>query len=145
MFENVWNTWNAWPPTVTTYLVGNCGGAGVPFLPTSRGGWEHRRRPPLVPLSRQARWMRARARTSNGVRARCGARGATTRVMWAGARRTDARSVSLSLIIVTILFIIRVRINNFIHPYPLRPRINTHQHFEGPINLNLDKIYTRKY
>jgi hypothetical protein len=26
------------------YLVGNCGGAGLPFLPTTRGGWGRRRR-----------------------------------------------------------------------------------------------------
>ena len=38
-----------------SYLVGNRGGASLLFLPTTRGGWG--RRPPLLPLPRQARWI----------------------------------------------------------------------------------------
>jgi hypothetical protein len=30
MFENAWNTWIIVSPAVTAYLVGNCGGAGLP-------------------------------------------------------------------------------------------------------------------
>ena len=41
-----------------TYLVGNCGGVGLPFLLRARGGWGPRRRPPRLPLPRRARWIR---------------------------------------------------------------------------------------
>jgi hypothetical protein len=30
------------------YLVGNRGGTGLPFLPTTRGGWGRRSKPPQV-------------------------------------------------------------------------------------------------
>jgi hypothetical protein len=42
-----------------TYLVGNCSGAGLLFLPTAQGGWERRRKPLLLPLPRRARWIGA--------------------------------------------------------------------------------------
>jgi hypothetical protein len=42
-----------------TYLLGNCSGAGLPFLPTAQGGWECRRRPLLLPLPRRVRWIGA--------------------------------------------------------------------------------------
>ena len=45
--------------TAMIYLVGNCGGAGLPFVPTARGGWGRRRMPPLLPLPRRARWIGA--------------------------------------------------------------------------------------
>jgi hypothetical protein len=41
------------------YLVENCGGAGLPFLPTVRGGWGRRRRPPLLALLQRERWIGA--------------------------------------------------------------------------------------
>ena len=41
----------------TTYLVGNCGSAGLPFLPMGEVDGGRKRRPPLPPLSATVRWM----------------------------------------------------------------------------------------
>ena len=67
MSENDWNTWNTASLEVTAYLVGNCGGACLPFLRAVRGGMAIGAGAslPCLPLPRWARWMRARTRPSN--------------------------------------------------------------------------------
>jgi hypothetical protein len=58
MSEDAWNdTWNIASLAATAYLVRNSGGTGLPFLPTVRGEWGRRHKPPLPPLLRWARWM----------------------------------------------------------------------------------------
>jgi hypothetical protein len=70
----IWNNWNTWNvdlqhvwkrmktveknttlPTATTYLMGNCGGVGLPFLPTMQGGWGHKRAGTCLPRRRRSR------------------------------------------------------------------------------------------
>ena len=70
---------NTASPAVMACLVGNCGNAGLPFVPMTRGGWGRRRRPPQMQVQASlasssttgdvdegARSMRGRGTRSSG-------------------------------------------------------------------------------